>query len=272
MNDNKKLIDVWFPCAAVDAACASPAGSGRNEKAIFTWFASRPIAQARAAVATALLTDREDHRNLVDEAVSGDAAAIEKLAALINDRYPHGRPVVLDVFSGRGIIPLEAARLGATAVGLDLSPVATLAGRILADYALRDWSTEPPLPWSPSVTDGLFDTERKPRLVRDLEVFLAEVERRFVVATEPYYPRNPDGTFPWGYVWAISMPCDACGRRFPLLGNLALRYPYRRTNDLGQSLRLVVAGDTWSVDVVDGPPQQAPTYSATDLGSGRKRK
>ena len=61
--------------------------------------------------------------------------------------YPDGRPVVLDVFSGRGIIPLEAARLGAIAVGLDLSPVATLAGRILADYPLRDWSSEPPLPW-----------------------------------------------------------------------------------------------------------------------------
>ena len=42
-------------------------------------------------------------------------------------------PVVLDMFSGRGIIPLEAARAGATAVGTDLSPVATLAGRLLAE-------------------------------------------------------------------------------------------------------------------------------------------
>ena len=32
------------------------------------------------------------------------------------------------------------------AVGTDLSPVATLAGRLLADFALRDWSEEPPLP------------------------------------------------------------------------------------------------------------------------------
>ena len=51
------------------------------------------------------------------------------------------------MFSGRGIIPLEAARLGATAVGTDLSPVATLGGRLLADYAFRDWSGEPPLPF-----------------------------------------------------------------------------------------------------------------------------
>ena len=55
---NQKIIDAWFPCAAVDEACGNPAGSGKNEKAIFTWFASRPIAQARAATATALLGDQ----------------------------------------------------------------------------------------------------------------------------------------------------------------------------------------------------------------------
>ena len=151
---NQKIIDTWFPCAAVDEACGNPAGSGKNEKAIFTWFASRPIAQARAAVATALLPDRPDTRQLIDSAIRGDRGAIGKLADAVGALYPDGRPVVLDVFSGRGIIPLEAARLGAIAVGLDLSPVATLAGRILADYALRDWSSEPPLPWMLQLRTG----------------------------------------------------------------------------------------------------------------------
>ena len=41
------------------------------------------------------------------------------------------------------MIPLEAARLGVTAHGIDYSPVATLAGQLLADYPLRDWSQEP---------------------------------------------------------------------------------------------------------------------------------
>ena len=151
---NQKIIDAWFPCAAVDEACGNPAGSGKNEKAIFTWFASRPIAQARAAVATALLRDQPGTRHLIDSAIRGDEGAIGKLADAVSACYPNGRPVVLDVFSGRGIIPLEAARLGATAVGLDLSPVATLAGRILADYPLRDWSSEPPLPWISAADSG----------------------------------------------------------------------------------------------------------------------
>ena len=214
--DNRKIIDAWFPCAAVDEACGNPTGSGRNEKAIFTWFASRPIAQARAAVATALLPDQPDTRLLIDAAIEGDHGAIGKLADGVNALFPDGRPVVLDVFSGRGIIPLEAARIGATAVGLDLSPVATLAGRILADYPLRDWSSEPQLPWLRPHQGGLlFQTEGRPRLIADLEVFLAEVGRRMRTAMEPHYPRNPDGSFPWGYLWAISIPCDGCGRRFP---------------------------------------------------------
>ena len=59
---NARLIDRWFPVAAVDAACGTPTGSGRVEKAIFTWFASRPIAQARAAALTALLPENQDSR------------------------------------------------------------------------------------------------------------------------------------------------------------------------------------------------------------------
>lgn len=271
---NRKIIDAWFPCVAVDEACGNPTGSGKNEKAIFTWFASRPIAQARAAVATALLPDQPDTRHLIDAAIGGDRGAIDKLADAVNALYPNGRPVVLDVFSGRGILPLEAARLGATAVGLDLSPVATLAGRILADYPLHDWSSEPPLPWTPaSDADGaLFEAGDRPRLIGDLEVFLAEIGRRTEAAVGHLYPRNPDGTYPWGYVWAISIPCDGCGNRFPLLGSLILRHPYAKTGDPGQAIKLVVDGTRWRVEVKDGLPDQAPTYSSTELGDGRKRK
>ena len=39
---------------------------------------------------------------------------------------------------------------------------------------------------------------------------------------DSYYPRNKVGEFPWGYLWAITIPCDGCKRRFPLLGSLVL--------------------------------------------------
>jgi adenine-specific DNA methylase len=273
LDDNQRLIDRWFPCAAVDEACGNPAGSGKNEKAIFTWFASRPIAQARAAVACALLGDDPGVRDAVEDAVRGDRGAIEKLADAVAARYSAGRPVVLDVFSGRGIIPLEAARIGAVAVGLDLSPVATLAGRILADYPLRDWSSEPLVPWTASVpAETLPIDSGRPRLIADLELLLDEVGRRLRAAVAPYYPKNPDGSWPWGYLWAITIPCDGCGRRFPLVGNMVLRHPYSKTDDPGQSLRILVDGEGWVAKVEEGTPEQSPTYSSTELADGKKRK
>ena len=62
----------------------------------------------------------------------------------------------------------------------------------------------------------------------------------------------------------------AAGSR--LLGSLVLRQPYGRTADAGQALRLVKDGDRWHTEVIEGLPDQAPTYSATELGDGRKRK
>jgi putative DNA methylase len=272
-SNNQRLIDGWFPCAAVDDACGNPAGSGQNEKALFPWFASRPIAQARAAVACALLGDERATRQAIEEAVRGNRDAIDKLAEAVAARYPTGRPVLLDVFSGRGIIPLEAARLGAVAVGLDLSPVATLAGRILADYPLRDWRDEPQVPWTAAQSEGVLPIAAgRARLTADLEVLLAEVGDRVRTALGPYYPTNPDGSYPWGYLWSISIPCDGCARRFPLVGSMVLRHPYTKTGDHGQALHLEVDGDSWRAEVIDGRPDQTTTYSSIELGEGKRRK
>lgn len=74
-----RMIDRWFPVAAVDEACGTPTGSGRVEKAIFTWFASLPIAQARAAALTSLLPDNPELKPLIETAVRhGDPAAMEE--------------------------------------------------------------------------------------------------------------------------------------------------------------------------------------------------
>jgi putative DNA methylase len=273
MSDaTSKLIARWFPCAAVDAAIGSPEGSGRSEQAIFTWFAARPVAQARAAVLTALLPDDETLREKVEAAVRGDRTTLADLAGRIREDYPSGRPVVLDVFSGRGMIPLEAARLGLTAAGLDHSPVAALASRLLADYPLRHWGGEPPLPFPQRRGEALVPDAAPPRLVDDVQDLLAEVGERVARALALYYPRNPDGTLPWGYLWAITIPCDGCSRRFPLIGSFALRHPYRRTDDQGQSFRLVIDGDQWRTEVLTGIPAQAPTLVSSVGRSGKSAR
>jgi adenine-specific DNA methylase len=189
--------------------------------------------------------------------------------------------VVLDMFSGRGIIPLEAARAGATAVGTDLSPVATLAGRLLGDYALRDWSNEPPLPFNASAVsndasagdeeDGegaddllLHVASTEPRLLTDVRTVLAEIGRRVAAEVAVLYPGNParGGAVPWAYLWAVTIPCDGCRRRFPLVGSMVLRHPYQRTRDDGQAMRLHTDGDRWRIQIHDGFADQTPTLAA----------
>jgi adenine-specific DNA methylase len=267
---HSRLVDHWFPCSSVDAAVGTPAGSGRSEKALFTWFASRPIAQARAAVLAALLPDQAGYYGDVRLAIEcGDEGAQQRLRQAIIAQYPAGRPVVLDVFSGRGIIPLEAARLGITAVGTDLSPVATLAGRLLADYPLRDWSAEPDLPFERPAMEGALFADNEPRLLKDVRSVFDEVRSRVATAVSSLYPRSDNGTLPWAYVWAVTVPCDNCKHRFPLIGSLVLRHPYKRTDDDGQSLRLVMGQDTWRTEIIEGPPMQEPTYVAA---SGKRGK
>jgi putative DNA methylase len=283
-----RLIDTWFPCPEVDVAVGTPAGSGLSEKALFSWFASRPIAQARAAVLCSLLQDTPANRADIKAAVlEGDEAVMKRLRTRIAAQYGSKAPVVLDMFSGRGIIPLEAARLGASAIGTDLSPVATLAGRLLADYPLRDWSAEAALPYAPArdldsdSTDPAVGTSRidrpeatqtaldvfedvEPRLLADVRIVLAEVGRRVGAEVGQLYPGSPfrAGQIPWAYLWAVTIPCDGCQRRFPLIGSMVLRYPYKRTRDVGQSLKLIFEGDVWRTKVHDGPPTQPPTFTA----------
>ncbi|MEV4751649.1 hypothetical protein AB0K21_35285 [Streptosporangium sp. NPDC049248] len=257
-----RMIERWFPCAEVSAATASGWGSGKSEKALFTWFAARPLAQAKAAVLTSLLPWSEDEgeqkrlQQLVRDAMTARDAKHAELVAEIAKTHPDGASM-LDPFSGRAMIPLEGARLGVQAHGVDYSPVAALAGSLLADYPLRDWSNEPSLPFRDR------DQLETSRLLDDVTAFLDEIGRRYAAAVADIYPAV-DGAQPWGYVWAQTLPCQECARRFPLTGSLVLRHPLPAKNDPGQSYRIDVdrAAGTFTVVVHDGAPIQQPTLVA----------
>jgi putative DNA methylase len=263
-----RMIERWFPCAEVSRASVSGWGSGKSERALFTWFAARPLAQAKAAVLTSLLPWPEDEpeqvrlQNLVRDAMTGRDSAHADLLVELAKAYPEGASI-LDPFSGRGMIPLEAARLGATAHGIDYSPVATLAGQLLADYPLQDWSDEPNLPFGDQST---FDTGNN-RLLDDVRRVLDEIGARYTDQMAQVYP-TVEGRQPWGYLWAVTLPCQECGHRFPLTGSLVLRHPLPRKHDLGQSYRIETdrsSGECWAV-VHDGPPEGRPTLVATMKG------
>ncbi|MYH42422.1 MAG: DUF1156 domain-containing protein [Acidimicrobiaceae bacterium] len=277
-----RMIERWFPCAEVSEHSGGRGwGSGFAEKSLFTWFASRPLAQAKAAVVCSLLPwpddehEQERLKRLVRGAMTDYDANNRELRDELAKHYPDGAKIC-DPFSGRAMIPLEAARLGVQAWGIDYSPVATLAGKLLADYPLRDWDSEPDLPF-----DGYqqHTTEHftEPRLLRDVRFVLDLVGRRYAEAMGAFYP-VVDGRRPWGYVWAVTLPCTNCGSRFPLTGSLELRRPKParagkrpKPADPGQSYRIVADAGTgrFRTEVHDGSPDAAPTLVKTP---GRRGK
>src|ERR1039458_5251833 len=89
--------------------------------------------------------------------------------------------------------------------------------------------------------------------------------------TEVYPVVN--GKQPWGYLWAITLPCQECGRRFPLTGSLVLRHAKPAKNDSGQSYRIDVDPNTgeFRATVHDGPPQGQPTVVAMMKGNKAAR-
>jgi putative DNA methylase len=254
------MIERWFPCAEVSEASYKGWGSGNSEASLFTWFAKRPLAQARAATLTSLLpwpddpAEQQRLQDLVRRALTGYDAGHSEVVRELRSQYPDG-PRTLDPFAGRAMLPLEAARYGAQARGIDYAQVAVLAGQLLADYPLRDWSEEPCLPLS-DYRDNHFGD----RLLTDAQQIIEEVGRRFQISMAPYYP-EVEAEQPWGYLWAVSLPCQECGTRFPMTGSLVLRHPMPAKGDPGQSYRINVdkQAKTWAIEVHAGPPTQSPT-------------
>jgi adenine-specific DNA methylase len=287
-----RMIERWFPCAEVSANSDKGWGSGNTERNLFTWFAARPTAQAKAAVICSLLPWPDDHseqvrlQSLVTQAMSGRYAAWNEIRGEILKANPNGANV-LDPFSGRGIIPLEAARLGLPASSIDYSPVGVLASHLLTDFPFRDWSQEPIVEFGSVPGRGanayaeqtLIEPGAGPdRLLTDVEAVFTEVGRRHAESLETFYPSR-NGKQPWGYLWAVTLPCQECGRRFPLVGSYDLRKASVKKggkrgadfNDPGQSFYIEAddATDTFRAIVHEGSPRRTPTL-ANAIKDGKK--
>ena len=271
-----RMIERWFPCAEVTANSKKGWGSGNTEKALFTWFAARPLAQAKAAVICSLLPWPDDEAeqerlcDLVRDSMTGYDAMHDELVNELAEHYPDGASI-LDPFSGRAMIPLEAARLGVKAYGIDYSPVATLAGKLLADYPLRDWSNEPPLPFDGYPEHAMRYPEPHLRLLCDVEFLVKWIGDRHEAEMDEFYPKV-NGKRPWAYLWAVTIPCNECGREFPLTADLQLRKPNPKSGDPGQSYELIADSAASSIDVAihDGEPR-TPATLVKSAGSGRGR-
>ena len=150
----KKLIEVSLPLEDINE-CSSREKSIRHghPSTLHLWWARRPLAAARAVLFASIVDDPSAHpdefptteaqeqrraelfdsiRSLIKWENSTDPDILKE-ARMEMTRYTDNIPPIYDPFCGGGTIPLEAQRLGLTAYGSDLNPVAVMISKALTE-------------------------------------------------------------------------------------------------------------------------------------------
>jgi len=146
----------------------------------------------------------------LDAACALTQAAHEALGSL-----PGTRPLVVDPFAGGGSIPLETLRIGADAYASDLNPVAMLLNKVVLEYIPKYGNAELRMGNAEGQEITFHGLAEAVRYWGDWIREQAEEE------LAGFYPKDPDGATPIGYLWARTIVCEGpgCGKVVPIIRN-----------------------------------------------------
>jgi len=236
MNDDRRLIEDYLPINALNAIAAKEKKHPKHYVAmVHYWPARRPITASRAAIYATLVAaptsdaEREEAAKFVTQLAAYDVTPQSLTRAVAAIRAYHGgrKPKVLDLFSGGGAIPLEAARLGCESHALDYNPVAHLIELCTLIYPQRFGATlaEDLDRWGRKViervrkgTADLYPQVRIPgsaQVQEQIELF-GEVANGVTTGQQCQ---------PVAYIWARTVPCKkpGCAAIVPLVRQAWLR-------------------------------------------------
>ena len=208
------------------------------------WWARRPLATARAVIWSSLVDDpsgdpssspaeqdaeRDRLFRILERLVkwenSNNPDVLAEARAEIDRCFPDGPPSILDPFAGGGAIPLEAQRLGLTALAGDLNPVAVLINKAMIEIPPR-FAGMPPV--HPDIDKTLTTWARAQGLAADVAAYgrwmRDEAERRI----GHLYPdaTGPDGEklTPIAWIWArtVESPDPSWLGHVPLVASWTL--------------------------------------------------
>jgi putative DNA methylase len=236
-RQSASLIETAFPLQKVSAESVREKNIRHGHiSTLHIYWARRPLAASRASILAALLPDdpatRHEHLKLIEqlapwEAVSngGSTSLLQRARALIREACGGRAPRVLDPFAGGGSIPLEAMRLGCETYALDYNPVAVLLNRCVLEYPTRfgapDSAPSVPLPPRDDSTPSplLEDAPTRSPLLLAVQAWGDWVLQEARPRLQRFYPPDPDGSIPVGYIWARTVPCQnpTCGAEIPLM-------------------------------------------------------
>ncbi len=161
-----KLIEVALPLHAINKASAREKSIRHGHPStLHLWWSRKPLAACRAVLWASLVDDPSAHpdrfpteesqvverkrlfgilEDLVVWENSNNTDVLAEAKAEVERCFPGGPPAVLDPFAGGGSIPLEAQRLGLTALAGELNPVAVLINKAMLEFPTR-FAGRPPV-------------------------------------------------------------------------------------------------------------------------------
>jgi len=233
-ENHKRLIEDYLPVRELNEIAAKEKKHPEHPVAlIHYWPARRPITACRAAIYAALVAapktseDRERAArfvtNLANFKVSPDVIA--KAADQIRTEHGGQSPKVLDIFSGGGAIPLEAARLGCDSHAVEYNPVAHLVELCTLVFPQRFGATlaEDVSRWGKRIIDRLRDkvADWYPQVGLNDSKIIAQQLSMFGTAGAS----ASIGHDPVAYIWVRTVPCrnPQCRSTVPLVRQAWLR-------------------------------------------------
>ena len=240
-----KLIEVALPLAAINAeATREKSIRHGHPSTLHLWWSRKPLAAARGMIWSSLVDDPSGDESLSPVEQEAERQRLfrilERLVRWENSNnldvlaearteiarcFPNGPPPILDPFAGGGAIPLEAQRLGLTALAGDLNPVAVLVNKAMIEIPPR-FAGMPAV--HPEIDKSLTTWERAQGLAADVEAYgrwmREEAQRRIGHL-------YPDATGPGGetltpiaWIWArtVESPDPSWPGHVPLVASLTL--------------------------------------------------
>ena len=246
MTTKKKLIEVALPLAAINVASAKEKtiGAAPHPQNIHRWWARRPLAAARAVIWSSLVDDPSSDASLSAEEQdkerqrlfgileqlvvwenSNNPTVLAAAKAEIDRCFPDGPPPVLDPFGGGGAIPLEAQRLGLSALSGDLNPVAVLIQKAMIEIPPR-FASQPPV--HPDLQNELNAWTGAQGLAADVEAYGQWMRDEAEKQIGHLYPKvvgdNGEALTPIAWIWArtVKSPDPTWPGHVPLVASWTL--------------------------------------------------
>ena len=221
----KSFIEVDFPIKEVSEESVREKNIRHGHSStLHIWWARRPLASSRASIYAALTPEPKDEEDRLKKSQfiaklskwenSLNKDVIDKARREILEANGGKPPKVLDPFAGGGAIPLEALRLGCETYASDLNPVAVLIEKATLEYPQKYGRA------TRKIKDAFGEREEEYNpLLEDVRKWGNWVLEEAKKEIGKFYPPDPDGSIPVGYIWARTVKCQnpICGAEIPLV-------------------------------------------------------